>query len=273
MPDHEPDVLYHFTSLFGLTAILRSGCIALTESNLNIGEGNCGVIWLTSSPSPINHGLKFDDTVPAEHDKTSIRITLPYKQEFRQWNEWSGSKGMDSAYKEALIASAHAEETYKTWYISESTISIRDIIKIDNLATGEVISVKDALKSLTKSIQPAVNFRNAIDEYIANQPAHLQVLLLNVRMSIKQALPDATEKISWQMPTFWRGRNLIHFAAQKNHLGIYPGAEAMAHFSPRLTGYKTSKGAVQFPYKSFGAEQLGLIAEIATWCGKEYSKK
>jgi hypothetical protein len=43
----------------------------------------------------------------------------------------------------------------------------------------------------------------------------------------------------------------------------------MEHFMPRLTDYKTSKGAVQFPYKSFGAQQLALIAEIAAWCGRE----
>jgi uncharacterized protein YdhG (YjbR/CyaY superfamily) len=110
-----------------------------------------------------------------------------------------------------------------------------------------------------------------IDEYIAKQPENLQVLLLGVRQAIRQALPDATEKISWSMPTFWRGHNLIHFAAQKNHLGVYPGAEAMEHFAPRLAGYKTSKGAVQFPYKAFGEEQLALIAEIAAWCGREAS--
>jgi uncharacterized protein YdhG (YjbR/CyaY superfamily) len=109
---------------------------------------------------------------------------------------------------------------------------------------------------------------NEVDRYIAEQPAELQNLLAEVRRTIRETLPGVTEKISWQMPTYWRGRNLIHFAAQKNHLGIYPGAEAMEHFAPRLVGYKTSKGAVQFPYKSFGAEQLALISEIAAWCGK-----
>jgi uncharacterized protein YdhG (YjbR/CyaY superfamily) len=108
-----------------------------------------------------------------------------------------------------------------------------------------------------------------ISEYIANQPAALQPLLTRVHTAIREALPDAAEKISWRMPTFWRGQNLIHFAAQKNHLGIYPGAAAMERFTPRLAAYKTSKGAIQFPYKSFGAEQLNLITEIAAWCGGE----
>lgn len=48
MSDRKPEVLYHFTSPVGLSAILHAGHIALTESNLNIREGNCGVIWLTS---------------------------------------------------------------------------------------------------------------------------------------------------------------------------------------------------------------------------------
>ncbi len=114
--------------------------------------------------------------------------------------------------------------------------------------------------------------KTAIDEYIKAQPEHIQSLLTEVCQTIRQSLPDATEKTSWSMPTFWRGRNLIHFAAQKNHLGIYPGAEAMVHFAPRLAGYKTSKGAIQFPYKSFGAEQLALISEIAAWCGRDSSQ-
>ncbi|MDR0424682.1 MAG: DUF1801 domain-containing protein [Clostridiales Family XIII bacterium] len=112
-----------------------------------------------------------------------------------------------------------------------------------------------------------------IDDYIAAQAETLQPLLRSVRETIRAAMPEgATEKIAYQMPTFWMKHNLIHFAAQKSHLGIYPGAEAMEHFAPQLCGYKTSKGAVQFPYKSFGEEQLTLIAEIAAWCGENNAK-
>jgi predicted N-acetyltransferase YhbS/uncharacterized protein YdhG (YjbR/CyaY superfamily) len=107
----------------------------------------------------------------------------------------------------------------------------------------------------------------AIDEYIANQAEGIRPLLLQVREAIRAALPNASEKISWGMPTFWQRRNLIYFAAQRFHIGVYPGAAAMAHFAPRLGGYKTSKGAVQFPYGTLGAEQLALIAELAAWCG------
>ena len=110
-----PEIIYHFTSPVGLAEILWSRYISLTESNLNIREGNCGVVWLTSSPDPKNNGLKFDDAIPAQYDKTSIRISLPYKEVFRQWDEWSDSKGMDKGYKEILIGTANAEETYRMW--------------------------------------------------------------------------------------------------------------------------------------------------------------
>ena len=111
-----------------------------------------------------------------------------------------------------------------------------------------------------------------VDEYIDAQLPTIQQDLRLVRTRIRMALPDAVEKISWQMPTYWQGQNLIHFAAQKRHIGIYPGAEAMEHFATSLANYKTTKGAVQFPYKDFGDEQLGLIMEIAAWCAKNNDK-
>ena len=269
---HKPKILYHFTSSAYLTAILRVGYLTLSESNLNIRDGNCDVVWLTSSPDPANHGLKFDNTTPAEYDKTSIRISLPYKPIYRHWDEWSDKKGMDKEFKASLIASAHAEETYIMWYISECRIPLSDFLKVENIVTGETIDVEAVVKSLPEIEPLKLRFQCESDEYIFNQPANIQVLLLEVREIIRKALPDATEKMSWQMPTYWQGQNLIHFAAQKNHLGIYPGAETMEHFAPRLSGYKTSKGAIQFPYKTFGQEQYDLIAEIAAWCGKERAK-
>ena len=86
----------------------------------------------------MNHGLRFVDAIPAEYDKMSIRITLPHKEDLKQWDEWSVAKGMDEGFKEILIGSAGAEGTYKTWYISESVIPIEDILKIENIVTGEV---------------------------------------------------------------------------------------------------------------------------------------
>ena len=87
-----------------------------------------------------------------------------------------------------------------------------------------------------------------IDEYIEQFPKETQEIMRELRIIIKETIPEAKEKISWQMPTFTLHGNLIHFAANKNHLGVYPGPNAIEAFAEELSEYKTSKGAVQFPY-------------------------
>ncbi len=72
------------------------------------------------------------------------------------------------------------------------------------------------------------------------------------------------------MPTYWKGQNLIHFAAQKKHIGLYPGGEAAAVFADELQDYDVSKGTIRLPYdRPLPAE---LIAKIAQWCFEEYAK-
>ncbi|WP_165022416.1 iron chaperone [Dysgonomonas sp. ZJ279] len=85
-----------------------------------------------------------------------------------------------------------------------------------------------------------------IDEYIATFPEYVQNMMQELRSTIQRAAPDATEKISWGMPTFYLNRNLVHFAAYKKHIGFYPGASAIELFKEKLDEYKTSKGAIQF---------------------------
>ncbi len=87
-----------------------------------------------------------------------------------------------------------------------------------------------------------------IDEYISLFPPETQAVLQTVRKTIREAAPNAQEKISWQMPTFFYLGNLVHFAAFKNHVGLYPGASGVETFQNELKEYKTSKGAIQFPY-------------------------
>jgi uncharacterized protein YdhG (YjbR/CyaY superfamily) len=103
----------------------------------------------------------------------------------------------------------------------------------------------------------------SIDEYINSQATEVRPILQKVREIIHGIAPEATEKISWQMPTFWQGENLIHFAAFKKHLGIYPGDFTKAPFVERLAEYKTSKGAIQFPFKK--EIDYELIADITRW--------
>jgi len=102
-----------------------------------------------------------------------------------------------------------------------------------------------------------------IDEYIAAQPEDVQAVLSKVRETIRAAAPDAIEKISWSMPTFWQGGNLIHFAAFQRHIGIYPGDLTHSPFDERLLDYKRTKGAIQFPYDK--PIDFDLIADITRW--------
>ncbi len=86
-----------------------------------------------------------------------------------------------------------------------------------------------------------------IDEYIAAFPEDIQVMLTELRATIQAAAPAAEEKISYQMPTFALNGNLVHFAAFKNHIGLYPAPTGLEAFQEELSVYKTGKGSVQFP--------------------------
>lgn len=107
------------------------------------------------------------------------------------------------------------------------------------------------------------------DDYILMQPEELRARLETVRDTIREAIPDAEERISWQMPTFWKGRNIIHFAAAKKHIGLYPGDEATEFFAERLKEYDTSKGTIRLPHTK--ELPLDLISDIAVWCFEKYA--
>ena len=68
-----------------------------------------------------------------------------------------------------------------------------------------------------------------------------------MRKVIREAAPEAEEKISYQMPTFFLHKNLVHFAAFKNHIGFYPAPRGIEAFKEELAKYKGAKGSVQFP--------------------------
>lgn len=102
-----------------------------------------------------------------------------------------------------------------------------------------------------------------IDDYIALYPEPVQAMLRRVRETLRAALPEATEKISYGIPTYYQGGNIIHFGGAKKHIGLYPGADGVAAFADRLTGYTVSKGAIQFPLDQ--PIPYALIAEIAAY--------
>jgi uncharacterized protein YdhG (YjbR/CyaY superfamily) len=87
----------------------------------------------------------------------------------------------------------------------------------------------------------------SIDDYILQFPPEVQEILKTLRKVIRESAPDATEKISYQMPTFTLHGNLVHFAAYKKHIGFYPTSSGIAAFQQELSEYKGAKGSVQFP--------------------------
>lgn len=99
-----------------------------------------------------------------------------------------------------------------------------------------------------------------VDAYISACPQAHRQILEQIREIIKTAAPEAKEIISYQMPTFYLKGNLVHFAAAKHHLGFYPSPSGISAFKEALAPYKTSKGAIQFPYNEPLPE--ALISDI-----------
>lgn len=101
---------------------------------------------------------------------------------------------------------------------------------------------------------------NVIDEYLKQYNDEVKTILENIRNIIHELVPNIKEKISYGIPTFYLKKNIIHFAAYKNHIGIYPGADAIEHFKNELKEYETSKGTIRFTLKA--PIPYNLIKEI-----------
>ena len=99
------------------------------------------------------------------------------------------------------------------------------------------------------------------DEYIAAFPIEVQAVLNELRAVVKEAAPQAEEKISYQMPAFiLNGKPLVYFAAFKKHIGFYPIPSGISTFEKELSVYETGKGSVKFPINK--PMPLDLISRI-----------
>ena len=88
----------------------------------------------------------------------------------------------------------------------------------------------------------------SIDEYISEFPAETQQVLKEMRALIRAAAPDATETISYAIPTFdMNGQHLVHFAGFERHIGFYPTGRGVEAFKEELKPYKSGKGSVRLP--------------------------
>ncbi len=110
-----------------------------------------------------------------------------------------------------------------------------------------------------------------IDEYIAAFPPDTQKILEELRAVIHSSAPNATEKISYQMPAFDQNGILVYFAAYQKHIGFYPTASGISAFRKKLTDYECSKGTVKFPIEK--PLPFDLIREIVAYRVQENQAK
>jgi uncharacterized protein YdhG (YjbR/CyaY superfamily) len=110
-----------------------------------------------------------------------------------------------------------------------------------------------------------------VDEYIATFPKHIQVLLAEIRKTIKAAAPQAQEVISYNMPAYKQNGVLVYFAGYEKHIGFYPTSSPIKVFKEEIKDYKTSKGAIQFSIE--GGIPKTLVKDIVKYRIKEDQEK
>ena len=111
----------------------------------------------------------------------------------------------------------------------------------------------------------------SIDEYIAGSPKEVQKSLKEIRDAVKKAVPKAEEAIKYAMPTFVLNGNLIHFAAFKNHIGIYPVPRGVDGFKKELDAYDGEKNTLKIPLDA--PPPLTLITKIVKYNVKRNQEK
>lgn len=123
-----------------------------------------------------------------------------------------------------------------------------------------------------KKVSPygTVKFKS-IEQYHDSFPAEIRSILDHLREVIRQAAPLATQIISYNIPTFKMKKNLVHYAAYKEHIGFYPTSSPIVVFKNELSKYKTSKGAIQFPIDK--PLPITLIKKIVKFRVAEDSEK
>lgn len=111
----------------------------------------------------------------------------------------------------------------------------------------------------------------SMDDYIAGFPDDVQELLEAIRSTIRKAAPKAEETIKYAMPTFVLNGNLIHFAAYKNHIGIYPVPRNEETFKKSLAEYEGEKSTMRIPLDE--PLPLALISKIVKYNLKRNQEK
>jgi uncharacterized protein YdhG (YjbR/CyaY superfamily) len=110
---------------------------------------------------------------------------------------------------------------------------------------------------------------STFDDYIGKYPPEIQKRLEEIRQTIKSVVPEAEERISYNMLSFRFNGRLVYYGAFKNHIGFYPASRTVFEkFKEELKIYKQSgKGTVQFPYEK--TVPLELIKQIVRFRVRE----
>jgi len=103
-----------------------------------------------------------------------------------------------------------------------------------------------------------------VDEYLARVPDDQRAALERLRAQIHAAVPDATETISYGLPTFkLDGRWLVAFGVARKHCSFYPGRAPLEALAGELTGYRLWKGTINFPAdRPLPAELVKKLIEV-----------
>ena len=88
----------------------------------------------------------------------------------------------------------------------------------------------------------------SVDEYITSFPKDVQAKLEELRRFIRRIVPEAEERISYQMPAYFLNGVLVYFGGHSHHIGFYPTSSGIRAFEKEISNYKHSKGAIQFPF-------------------------
>jgi uncharacterized protein YdhG (YjbR/CyaY superfamily) len=102
----------------------------------------------------------------------------------------------------------------------------------------------------TKRLRPAAPATKVttIDEYLAGVAPDRRALLEALRATIRRALPEAEETVSYAMPAFrWRGKIVGGFAATSKGGSYYPfSGTTLATLAADLASFTQTKSALHF---------------------------
>jgi len=114
-----------------------------------------------------------------------------------------------------------------------------------------------------RGMRPAAS----VSEYIARYPRPVQARLRRLRATIKKAAPGATERISYGIPSYVLGGNLVYFGAFEHHISFFPTSSGVRAFRREVAKYAGAKGTVRFAHDE--PLPFGLVARITRFRARE----